>query len=131
MPSAASAAWTSGARDPAVRVVEAVDRERAAGEQLRGVAGGEPDAERLGANAVEVRELQPDRLGLVLADRLLDEPLRREVPGLDAIEVDDAQLGIEAAAPVHRGRAERTDAADDDAHGQAPVAAPNGTFGRR
>src|SRR6185503_13752840 len=119
-----------GEHEPAVGVVEAVDREVAVGEQLRRVARGEPHAERLGLRAVEVRELEPHGLRLVLADRLLDEPLRGEVLRLDAVEVDQPQLDAEVAAQRHRRRAERPDAADYDAHDALRVA-PNGTFGRR
>jgi hypothetical protein len=60
-------------------VVEAVDDEARRGQQRVGVVVGEPDAERLGLDAMEVGELQPQRLGLVLADRLLDEGLGQQV----------------------------------------------------
>src|SRR5690349_18172273 len=51
-----------GEDEPAIGVVESVDREACAGEQLRRVGRREPHAEGLGLRAVEVRQLQPHGL---------------------------------------------------------------------
>ncbi len=100
----------------ALQVVERIDDEVGARAERFHVRLGDPHAERLRLHAEEREELGFQRVSFVLADRGLHERLRHHVLRLDAVEVDEGELGLHVPAEPDRGRAQRAHTAKDDTH---------------